>query len=333
MRFPLNPLAFAAIASLLAVGPALAESPSLPRVDGFPERPISVIVPYGAGGGSDQLSRAWARSLETVTGTSVQVINKPGGGGLAAVPDFMTAAKDGYTVLQSIDDAVTNFASGRLREDPAHDWYPLCLTQITFNQLYVRGDDDRFPDWASVLDYAKANPGRLTVANVGNLGSMERVNMLQLEEQLAFQTNQIAFDKPAERYAAVVGGQIDLLFEQPGDVRGFLDAGKLRPVLTFLDTRPSAFADTPTHREAGADFDALLRFRGFWTHPDVPAERRTYLEAACASAFSESSYQAFNEAKYMTLIQSFRDHDGAVDLLDRSAAAYRDIYKKIGLTQ
>jgi tripartite-type tricarboxylate transporter receptor subunit TctC len=94
-------------ASLLAA-PLLASAGELAKPDGFPNRPITIIVPYGAGGGSDQLTRAMAASLEKVTDVGVQVVNKPGGGGLAAVPDFMTAPADGYTIMEAIDDAVPN---------------------------------------------------------------------------------------------------------------------------------------------------------------------------------------------------------------------------------
>lgn len=297
----------------------------------FPQRPLTLIVPYGAGGGSDQLARAWAAAMEPVIGQPFQVVNKPGGGGLAAVPDFMTAPGDGYTILESIDDAVTNFASGRLKSDPAVDWEPICMTQITFNQVYVRGDDDRFPDWKAFLDYAKANPGKASVANVGNLGSMERVSMTQLEEELDFKTNQVAFDNPSERYASLIGGQVDAMFEQPGDVKAFLESKQMRPILTFLEERPSAFADTPTLRDIGARFEPLLRFRGFWTRPDVPGDRRAYLEAACKKAFDSAEYQKFNEANFMTLIDSYRDTAGSRKLISRSADTYKAIYHKLGL--
>ena len=76
------------------------------------------------------------------------------------------------------------------------------MAQITFSQLYIRPDDERFSDWSGLVDYAKANPGALKVANLGNVGAMERINMLKIEQALDIKTNQIAFDKPAERYAA-----------------------------------------------------------------------------------------------------------------------------------
>jgi len=297
----------------------------------FPERPLTMIVPYGAGGGSDQLSRAMAAAMEPALGQAIQVVNKPGGGGMAAVPDFMTAPADGYTLLESIDDAVTNFVSGKLKEHPGENWEPLCMAQITFSQIYVRPDDERFSDWESFVAFAKDN--ELSIANVGNIGSMERVNMMKIEQALGFETNQIAFDKPAERYAALIGAQVDALFEQPGDVRNFLDAGQMVPILSVFPERPSAFADVPTHIEAGADFEALLRFRGFYVHPDVADERKRYLEAACKQGFDSAEFQTFNESKYMTLIESYRDTAGSKDLIADAVDIYTAVYKDIGLIE
>ena len=298
---------------------------------GYPTRPLTMIVPFGAGGGSDQLARAMAAAMDKVAGIEFQVVNKPGGGGTAAIPDFMLAPADGYTVLEHIDNAVSAYAKGDIRENPARDWVPLCMTQITFSQIYVRPDDERFGDWDDVVAFAKANPNGLTMANLGKVGSMELVVMHQLQDALGIQIRQVAFDKPAERYGALIGGQVDLLFEQPGDVRSFLDAGTMVPVLTFLDNRPDVFADVPTHIEAGANFDALTRFRGFYVKRGVPRDRLAFLQEACAEGFKERGYADFNRSKFMHLIDSYRDTEGSIDLINGAVATYQRIYKDLGI--
>lgn len=301
---------------------------ALEKPKGFPQRPITMIVPYGAGGGSDQLSRAMAKAITEVAGVNFQVVNKPGGGGTAAIPDFMIAPADGYTVMEHIDNAVSAFAKGDIRENPGSDWVPLCMAQITFSQLYIRPDETRFTDWKSLLAYAKANPGKVTVANVGKVGSMEVINMNKLEKALGFKTKTISFDKPSERYSSLIGGHVDVLFEQPGDVSGFLANKTMKPVLTFFDSRPGDFADVPTHKEAGADFDALLRFRGFYVKKGVPQERVNFLSAACREGFKTASFQAFNKKKFMHLIDSFRDSAGSVQLINGAVETYKAAFKK-----
>ena len=309
----------------------VAKADQLEKPDGFGTRPLTMIVPFGAGGGSDQLARAMAKAMEESAGISFQVVNKPGGGGTAALPDFMLAPADGYTVLEHIDNAVSAYAAGDIRENPAEDWVPLCTTQITFSQIYIRSDEDRFTDWESFVAFAASNP--VTMANLGKVGSMELVVMEQLQSATGLELKQIAFDKPAERYGALIGGHVDVLFEQPGDVRNFLDADQMKPILTFLDERPEVFADTPTHKEIGADFDALTRFRGFYVVKGVPEDRVAFLAAACKAAFATEGYQAFNESKFMHLIDSYRDTEGSIALINDAVATYKDMYEELGIGQ
>jgi tripartite-type tricarboxylate transporter receptor subunit TctC len=326
-------LVFGAIFGLGLIVPAIAGEKMVKQPKDYPVRPLTMIVPYGVGGGSDQLSRAMALAVEKVMGVGIQVVNKPGGGGRAAIPDFMAAPGDGYTVLEHIDDAATLYASGKIKENPGDDWTPLAIAQVTFSQIYIRSDDARFNDWKSFVKHVKANPGKATIANVGNVGSMERVNMLMLEQALGFKTRQISFDKPAERYAALVGGQVDALFEQPGDVRKFLEAKRMKAILTLLNERPSEFADVPSLKDIRVDFEPLLRFRGFYTHKNVPEERLKYLEWAFAKAFQSEDFQAFNKKKYMHVINSYRDTNGAKKMIKDAVATYKQVYKDIGLAQ
>ena len=325
-RFALATSAFVAFGI-----PAAAEMPDMPA--GYGMRPITLIVPYGAGGGSDQLSRAMASAMEEEAGLSFQIVNKPGGGGTAAIPDFMLAPADGYTILQHIDNAVSAYAAGDVAANPAEDWVPLCMTQITFSQIYMRPDDDRFSDWESFVDYVKANPGEVTMANLGQVGSMELIVTQQLTDALGLDINQIAFDKPAERYGALIGEHVDVLFEQPGDVRSFIESGEMKPILTIFDERPDVFADVPTHREVGADFDPLTRFRGFYVKAGTPQDRVAYLQAACAEGFENEGYAEFNRSKYMHLIDSYRDTEGSITLINNAVDTYQAMYEKLGIGQ
>jgi len=207
----------------------------------------------------------------------------------------------------------------------------LVVSQVTFSQVYIRSNETRFTDWPSFVEWVKAQDGKATIANVSKEGSMERVTMGFITDATGMSIQQISFDKGAPRYGALLGGQVDALFEQPGDVRNFLDAGQFKPILTIFDERPGAFADTMTHREAGMDFDPLLRFRGFYVHADAPADRVEWLKWAFQRGYCEESYQAYNESKFMTVIDSYRDTDGAKELITQSIGQYRDVYKAMGL--
>ena len=317
-----------------ALGSTAAGGADLAKPDGFPARTISIIVPFGAGGGSDQVARAWAEAMKKVAGVGFQVENKPGGAGLAALPDFMSRPADGYTILQQTDGLMGAAAFDQIDVELEKDLAPLCVTQATFSQIYIRPDETRFTDWDSFLAYAKAHPGQVKLANIQHEGSMERVQMNALEERAGFKVNQISFDKPTERYAALIGGHVDVLFEQPGDVRRFLDAGQMKAVLTVLEERPRLFEDTPSLTDAGLeDTPTLQRIRLFWVRSDVPAERREYLSAACEAAFGSEGYQEFNEKKYMHLARSYYNARDAADLIADTVGIYRAAYRKLGLVE
>lgn len=304
---------------------------SMDKPGGFPERALTMIVPYGPAGGSGQVAGAMAEAVTELTGVAINRDHKPGGSGTVGMTAYMSAPADGYNVLEHIDDASSAHALDSSRPNPASDLIPLVISQVTFSQIYIRTNETRFTDWASFVEWVKAQDGKATIANVSKEGSMERVTMKFITDATGMTIQQISFDKGAPRYGALLGGQVDALFEQPGDVRKFLDAGEFKPILTVFDERPGVFADTPTHREMGMDFDPLLRFRGFYVHKDAPADRVDWLKWAFQRGYCEDSYQTFNESKFMTVIDSYRDTAGAVELINRSVDQYRNVYKAMGL--
>ncbi len=304
---------------------------SMEKPDGYPARALNMVVPYGPAGGSGQVAQAMAKAVSDLTGVSINRDHKSGGSGTVGMTAYMAAPADGYSVMEHIDDAASAHALDSGRPNPATDLIPLVTSQITFSQIFIRTEEDRFTDWESFVTWVKAQNGRATIANVSKEGSMERVTMKFITDATGMKIQQISFDKGAPRYGALAGGQVDALFEQPGDVRTFLDAGKFKPILTILKESPSAFADVPNLTDAGLDFDPLFRFRGFYVHKDAPADRVKWLQWAFQKAYCQDSYQKYNESKYMTLIESYRDTAGSQELITQTVAQYREVYKSMGL--
>jgi tripartite-type tricarboxylate transporter receptor subunit TctC len=272
-----------------------------------------------------------AQAVSDLTGVSINRDHKPGGSGTVGMTAYMASPADGYAVMEHIDDASSAHALDSGRPNPASDLIPLVTSQITFSQVYIRTNEERFNDWNSFVKWVKAQDGKATIANVSKEGSMERVNMKFITDATGMKIQQISFDKGAPRYGALAGGQVDALFEQPGDVRKFMDAGKFKPILTLLKERPSAFADVPSLTDVGLDFDPLFRFRGFYVHKDAPADRVEWLQWAFQKAYCQDSYQQYNESKYMTLIESYRDTEGSKEVITKTIAQYREVYKAMGL--
>lgn len=317
-------------AGILAFGIAGAASADMPaKPDGFPQRPVTMIVPFGAGGGSDQMARAIAGPMQEAMGVPIQVVNKPGGGGRAAIPDFMSAPADGYTMLQFSDDVPTLYAAGKIKENPTVDWTPIGLGNIVFSQIYIHADETRFTDWDSFVAYAKKN--KVTMANVSHKGSMELVSMAAIESVADISPQQISYDKPTERYAALIGKHVDTLFEQPSDVANFLEAKQMKPILTILRERPKAFPDVTALNDIGLDWEPILRIRGIFIRAGVPADRKAYLEAAFHEAYKSDEFQAFLKKKFMTIIDSYANSADATKKIDSMLDTYRAAYKKLGI--
>ncbi|MEX2450693.1 MAG: tripartite tricarboxylate transporter substrate binding protein [Rhodospirillales bacterium] len=297
----------------------------------FPKRPLTMIVPYGAGGGSGQVARAMVQAVSEVTNATIKLIYKTGGSGIVGLKSYMALPADGYNLLEHIDDAASAFASGQSTIDPAKDLIPLVTSQITFSQIYIRSDEKRFTDWKSYVAFTKKQGGKSTIANVSREGSMERINMKKITDHFGFKVQQISFDKAGPRYGALKGGQVDALFEQPGDVRGFLDSGDFKPILTLLKERPAAFPKVESMTDVGLSFTPLMRFRGFYVNKNTPKDRVKWLQWAFQKAYFQPSYQKFNKSKFMDLIPSFRDTEGSRKLIDETVQIYKDAYKEMGL--
>ena len=124
---------------------------------------------------------------------------------------------------------------------------------------------------------------------------------------------------------------VDALFEQPGDVRAYIESGDMKPILTLLNDRPEAFSDAPCLKDIGLEMEPLFRFRGFFARKGVPKDRLQYLEWAFHQAWESDSFQKFNRSKYMHLINSYRDVAGGKKLIQDAISSYTAVYKELGI--
>ena len=181
---------------------------SFDKPGGFPERALTMIVPYGPAGGSGQVAAAMAEAVTELTGIPINRDHKPGGSGTVGMTAYMAAPADGYNVLEHIDDASSAHALDSSLPNPAEDLIPLVVSQVTFSQVYIRTNETRFSDWPSFVEWVKAQNGKATIANVSKEGSMERVTMGFITDASDMQIQQISFDKGAPRLARCWVGRL-----------------------------------------------------------------------------------------------------------------------------
>ncbi len=293
----------------LAAGPAVAQ-------EKYPSRPLELIVPWGPGGGADQLARKMARMLEPALHVSVPVVNVPGATGGTGLVKMLTAPADGYAISVYIADTHALLATGNPRWK-ADDYVPLGIMIRQPSALFVKYDSP-FKTWNDVAKAARASPGKLKVAILG-FGSVDDM-ALKYMEQKGLKFTGVPYAKPGERYTAILGGHADLLYEQPGDVRSFLDSKQMRAILIFNRERVlPEFADVASSKEAGLEV-YLPQFRSVVVRSGTDPQRIRLLSDAVARVASDPEYYGFLKES-LALRDSFIPAQEAKKFLDGELAA------------
>lgn len=272
-------------------GAALFGGPALAA--GYPERPIEMIVPWGPGGGADQLARLISKLMEPMLGQGIPVVNVPGGTGATGMAKLLAAPADGYSMAVYIADSHALLA-GKNPRWTMNDITPVAVMIKGPSFLFVK-QDSPFKTWADFEKESKANPGKLKVATLG-FGSVDDFSLTVLERG-GVKIVQVPFAKPSERYVSILGGHADALYEQAGDVAQFLKGNQMRPILLFGEKRMAAFKDIPASYEVGYKV-ALPQFRAIVVRKGTPPDVVKKISDALAKVAVAPEYKKFLEEQY-----------------------------------
>ena len=278
---------------LVATALAGAYSGPVAAEDKYPSRPIEFVVPWGPGGGADQLARLTGKLLEPVVGTSLPVINVPGATGGTGMAKLLSSPVDGYSMAVYIADSHALLAGKDARWKP-EDIKPVAVMLQGPSFIFVP-ENSPFKTWADFEKAAKEKPGTLKVATLG-FGSVDDFTLKYLEGQ-GIKVIQIPFSKPSERYVSILGGHADALYEQAGDVAQFLNGKQMRPLILFGKERHPAFKDIPASFELGYKV-ALPQFRSIVMRAGTPPEIIDKLSVALAKAAATPEYKKFLEEQF-----------------------------------
>ena len=269
-----------AAASLLAPLAAYAQ--------GFPQKPIKLIIAFPAGGPTDITMRQLADNAGKILGQSVIVENKPGAGGTLPAQALQSTPADGYTVGQIPLGVFRLGYTTKINWDPIKDIsYVINVTGYAFG--IVVPADSPFKTWKDFVDYAKANPGKLTYGSTGTLTSPHLTTEI-IAQQAGIQLQHVPYKGSADLMLALQGGQL----MSGADSTGFapqVEAGKLRVLNTWGDKRLAKFPDAPTLKELGYDIVQNSPF-GIGAPKGTPPEVVKKLHDAFKQAMEEPSYVA-----------------------------------------
>ncbi|OGA30761.1 MAG: hypothetical protein A3I65_02335 [Betaproteobacteria bacterium RIFCSPLOWO2_02_FULL_68_150] len=276
---------FGLASALIACGAAAALAQ-----EKYPTRPIEFIVPWGPGGGADQVARKSAQLMEKELGVSLPVINVAGATGQTGLNKMLTAPPDGYTISVMTGDTFG------LLTDASTKWK---LEELIPAAVMIKQpsafftSDPKLATWADVEREAKSRPLKVAITGFGSPDDMH-VNFFANK---GIKLVSVPFAKPAERYTAILGGHADLLYEQLGDVKSFLESKKMRPVILFADQRFPVFPDTPSGKELGHDI-VINQFRAVMVKAGTDAARVKVISDALAKAAATADYKAYLVDQY-----------------------------------
>jgi tripartite-type tricarboxylate transporter receptor subunit TctC len=281
----------------------------------YPSRPIEFVVPWGPGGGADQLARKIAPALEKTLKVSLPVINVAGATGQTGLNKMLTSAADGYSISVFIADTLA------VQLDPATKWklqdiQPAAI-MIQQPSAFFVAENSPLKTWKDVEAEAKKRPLKVGVTG---FGSADDITVIYLANK-GLRMQSVPFPKPAERYTAILGGHADLLYEQLGDVKSFLDGKQMRPVLILAASRFPAFKDVPAVKEVGHDI-VINQFRAIVLRAGTDAARVKTVSDALAQVAAGDDYKAWLKDQYADE-KSFIPASGAVGFMKQELDVMR----------
>jgi tripartite-type tricarboxylate transporter receptor subunit TctC len=251
--------------------PAGQEKKSETTGEQYPNRPIQLIVSYAAGGGTDVGARLLTPYLEKKLGQPVTVVNITGGGGWVGWTQLAHAKPDGYTIgYINIPNMIIGYLDPAMkRKENLESFAPIANHVLDYTVFAVR-KDSKFKNIDELIAYAKEHPGELSATSTG-VGSDEHISLLEIERKTGAKFQMVQTKGFAECLTQVLGGHVDVLLGNVGEVVGPARNGDIRVLAVMSEERSEYLPDVPTLKEKGIDVISFAA-RGIAAPAGVPQE-------------------------------------------------------------
>jgi tripartite-type tricarboxylate transporter receptor subunit TctC len=246
--------------ALLAL-PALALAFTMPAQAAYPEKPIRLVLPFGAGGVADVTARILADKLGDKLGQRVVVENMPGPGGIAAARAVISAPADGYTMLYVTNGTAISVASfNNLPFDPVKD-LTMVSTVGTFDLVLVVNPESKFKTLADFLKEAKDNPGKLNIGSIA-VGSTQNLGAELFKSVTGLNVQIVPYKNSPDIVVALLRNDVQMMVDFPPAVQGQVNDGKLKILATSATAKSPLMPNVPPAADVGAKGYEVLSWNG-----------------------------------------------------------------------
>ncbi|SFG63618.1 putative tricarboxylic transport membrane protein [Desulfotomaculum arcticum] len=293
----------------------------------YPEKPINFVVPWSAGGGSDRMARMVADVIqsEKILPQPLVVVNKPGGSAAVGMNEVATKKGDPYTIIGIVSAQISNpLTTGA--EVKASTFKPIAALALDEYMLFTKADSD-LQSLNDVVEYAKANPGKLTVGGTGT-GAEDQICLGLLQKSAGIKTEYVPFDSGGEVMSSLLGGHIQLAWANPSEAASQLKAGMVKAIGIMAPERISAYPDVPTFKEQGVDAE-FRQIRGISGTPDMP----DYAVKALADAMKKVSESERWQTEYIEkngLTSQYMGPDEFAQAINDAEQEYKEVLTDLG---
>ncbi len=303
--------------------------PAAHAADKFPDRPLRFVIPYGTGGSPDVIARLIGQQVSELLKTPVVVENRPGANGIIAAQAVAKERPDGYTLLVADTGhlAINPNLYSNLPYNPVADFDPVKLAVVTPLFMAVRSD---LPvnSVAELVEYARANPGKLSYASSGN-GSPHHLGMEQFKLLTNTDMMHVPFKGVAESVPSLVAGRTDLMLVALSSIRPHIQSGKVRVLGIGSLKESSLMPGVPPVADGGAPgFIALSRI-GFVVPAGTPEDRINILADAITRALEAPEVKEKMATFGMEPVDITRAE--YAELIRNEIPQYGELIKKVGL--
>ena len=290
----------------------------------YPDKPITVVVPFGPGGTTDLMARVLQGEFEKAIGTSLIITNKPGAGGAIAMAEVARGNADGYTLaMTTIGPQVLQPTLKKLTYQ-ADSFDYLCGTYDVPLMLMVT-QDSPFKTLADVVNYAKRNPGKLNYGSSGQ-GTALHISMAAILKRAGVDGLHVPYKSSGEMATGLLGKHIMMFVETPAVATQY----QLRPIAILAEKRLDTHAGVPTVIESGIDVRGTV-WGGLVAPKGLPIDVRGKLQNACAKATASDAYKAGANRLNSPLV--YRDAATFAAFAASEAKAYAAAVREFGLEE